>query len=222
MATSLVAAIISAISSAASAIGGAASAVSGATGLTSLGTTIGTALTGAGTGLAGATGSGALGSAGTTALGTIAPEVLAGTSFAGPTAAMTIPEVATMLPGAASMASLPPSFSGGGMMASLGQSLPSLSTALEKGLDTFVNPGKTMGGQVGKLMGNEKLGQQVGQVGQILASSSQKGGGDNRPPPAPPGMPGISVAQAPPMPGMGGQGGPSFHVNPQTGILEYS
>ena len=163
--------------------------------------------TGAGLGAGAASGIGA----GAGAAGAAIPEMIAAptsTAIGGSELVAGVPELGGLIPEVAS--GVPPA--SGSMF----------STLLGKGLDLYTKPGQTIGGQIGKLMGNEKLGQQVGQVGQILASSSQKGGGDNRPPPAPPGMPGISVAQAPPMPGMGGQGGPSFHVNPQTGILEYS
>ncbi len=218
------------ISAAGSAIGSAAATAGGAalgglgTAATALGAEgAGAALGSAATGLT-ASGAGALGSAGTAALGGAIP---AGVSFAGPGAALTAGESAAMLPtalatpasfGGAAIPALgagPPTAAAGGM--------PSFGSALQSGMDLYSSPGKGIGGQVGKLFGNEELGGKIGQAGQLMAQGNQKPQEQGIPMPAQ--ALSIAAPQASPLPGMGsamGGSGPSFHVNPATGILEYS
>jgi hypothetical protein len=205
--------IASGLGAAGSAIGSAASAIPGL---------VGGALTGTGSGVGGAIGSGALGSAGTGALGGAIP---AGVSFSGPSAALGASEVAAMLPTAMST---PASF-GGAAIPALGAGPPvsapasNFSSMLGSGLDFMSNPGGNLGGQVGKMFGNEKLGSQIGNATQAVMKGNEKPQQSGVPMPAQ--ALSIAAPQAPPLPGMGsamGGSGPSFHVNPQTGVLEYS
>lgn len=206
--------IASGLGAAGSAIGSAASAVPGL---------VSGALTGTGSGVGGALGSGALGSAGTSALGGAIP---AGVSFSGPGAALSAGEAVAMLPTALST---PASF-GGAAVPALGAGPPvsppaggGFGNMLSSGLDFMNNPGGNVGGQIGKMFGNEKLGNQLGTATQAIMKGNEKPQQQGVPMPAQ--ALSIAAPQAPPMPGMGsamGGSGPSFHVNPQTGILEYS
>lgn len=205
------------LGSAAAGAGGASLAgAAGASMAPSLAGGLGATLGGLGSGTAGsAIGTGALGSAGTAALGGAIPE---GISMVGPEAALALSESSTMLP-----AGLPPSFGGvptGAPPAAAGNSFSSM---LSSGLDFMNNPGGNIGGQVGKMFGNEKLGNQLGTATQAIMKGNEKPQQQGVPMPAQ--ALSIAAPQAPPMPGMGsamGGSGPSFHFNPQTGTMEYS
>ena len=229
-------ATIAAIVSAAGSAIGSAAAGSAATGAAA---GLGSAAAGAGAGALG----GAAAGAGAGALGS-------GLSVAGgSTLAAALPELAGaaapaiasgVAPGAASIGAGVPSLAAG--MGELGAGLPSMvstgagptsaltggggggfSEMLQGGLNVMNNPGGSLGGEVGKLFGNEKLGSQIGQAGQMVMKGNEKPQQSGVPMPAQ--ALSIAAPQAPPLPGMGsamGGSGPSFHINPQTGILEYS